>query len=56
VDAEVSTIIVRIEKPGEIAPVAEWAVVFPVSEELMEDPCAFGAYAIKAVQTVRNPS
>lgn len=51
-----STIIMRIEKPGEIAPVSEWAITFPVDESLLEDPCAFGAYALKAVEHVRSGS
>jgi hypothetical protein len=56
VDVEVSAIIVRIEKPGELSPAVEWAVTFPVDESFLEDPCNFGAYTLKAVESVRSGS
>jgi hypothetical protein len=52
----VNTVIVRIEKPGTLSPAVEWAVTFPVDESFLMDPCNFGAYVIKAVESVRNGS
>jgi hypothetical protein len=52
----VSTVMVRVEKPGTLSPAIEWAITFPVDESLLEDPCSFGAYTLETVRKVRNPS